>query len=74
MGNALGLCETRYKVKNKEKVLLGEIRLASQNVTTRGSLLYVVDEDTDGRVKKSSSPVIECKHYKGVTSAQVFHI
>ena len=41
MGNALGVCESMYKVRNKEKVLLGEIWLASQNVTTRVSLLYI---------------------------------
>ena len=40
MGNPLGVYETMYKLKNEEKVFLREIWLASQNVTTRVSLLY----------------------------------
>ena len=44
MGNTLGVCETMYEVKHKEKVLLGEIWLASKNVRTRVSLLYIVRE------------------------------
>ena len=40
MGNPLGVYEIMYKLKNGEKVLLREIWLASQNVTTRVSLLY----------------------------------
>ena len=42
MGNPLGVYETMYKLKNEEKVFLREIWLASQNVTTRVSLLYLV--------------------------------
>ena len=41
MGNPLGVYETMYKLKNEEKVFLREIWLASQNVTTRVSLLYL---------------------------------
>ena len=41
MGNALGVYETMYKLENEEKVLLREVWLASQNVTTRVSLLYL---------------------------------
>ena len=51
MGNPLGVCETMYKVKNSEKVLWGEIWLASQNVTTRMSLLYPI------QVSDSKEPV-----------------
>ena len=42
MGNPLGVYETMYKLKNEEKVFLREIWLASQNVTTRVSLLYKI--------------------------------
>ena len=41
MGNPLGVYETMYKLKNEEKVFLKEIWLASQNVRTRVSLLYL---------------------------------
>ena len=43
MGNPLGVYETMYKLKNEEEVFLREIWLASQNVTTRVSLLYNLD-------------------------------
>ena len=40
MENALGVCETKCKVKIEDKVLLGDIWLASQDVKIRVSLLY----------------------------------
>ena len=54
MGNALGVCETIYKVEYKGKVLLGEIWLASQNVTTRVSLLYLEPAQTTTEVSCKS--------------------
>ena len=48
MGNPLGVYETMYKLKNEEKVFLREIWLASQNVTTRVSLLYIVSYTPPG--------------------------
>ena len=54
MGNALGVCEAMYKLKYEENELLGEIWLASQNVTTRVSLLYLEPAQTTTEVSCKS--------------------